>query len=142
MMIVVPYQPAHLDALKLQPVQSAFADLMSPEYAEWLRNAGPAFTVLTGEGVVAICGLAEEWEGRAQCWALLSASVRPVMTGVTRAISRYFDMTPYRRIEAQTPEDFAEGKRWLHVLGFKAEGLMTNYYADGRAAIRYARCKP
>lgn len=139
-MIAVPYIPEHLAALRAQPAQADFSLVGSPEYAQWLTRAGPAFSVFTADGLVAIAGLAEEWEGRAQAWAILSADVRPIMVSLTRAIDRYLSLSPYRRIEAQTPEGFTEGRRWLELLRFEAEGPMRNYTADGQTAIRYARC--
>lgn len=140
-MIVVPYQPHHLAALEMQPAQAAVAHTIPEGYDTWLHEVGPAFTVLGPAGVLALCGLAEEWEGRAQCWAMLSVHVGRNMLALTRAVRAHFDAAPYRRIEAQTPEDFQEGHRWLRLLGFACEGPMANYYPDGRTAIRYARIK-
>lgn len=141
-MLIVPYIPAHLAALQIQPEQAKLVGFVPADYATWLGDVGPAFTAVDDAGVVAVLGVAEEWEGRAQCWALLSAHAGRHLVALTRAVRAYFATTGYRRIEAQTPEGFAEGQRWLRLLGFEAEGLMRNYYPDGRAAVRYARCSP
>lgn len=141
MITVVPYEPAHLFALNAQPAQDHVREVVSPEYAEWLRDSGLSFTVMADNVVLAIMGTVVEWEGRAQCWALLGSEVGRHMMKLTRMVSRYFDLQSYRRLEAQAPENFPPAQRWLELLKFEHEGVMRNYYPDGSSAVRYARIK-
>lgn len=141
-MIVESLKAEHLASLILQPAQAAWLDNMTTDQFEALAATDAAWTVVDGAGQVLMCaGVIETGVSRGEAWALLSRDCGPAMSAVTRAVRRYLTTAPYRRIEAVVATDFAPGRRWAKMLGFRFEGLMTAYLDDGSDAERWARVK-
>lgn len=139
-MRIVPFEPDHLKQLLLQPSQAMMQPLLdSAEYAQSLKDAGPAYSLVDGDEVFACAGLIPQWEGRAVAWALISEEAGPHFLRITRAVRRCFDLHPFRRIETAVSHDFQQGHRWAQMLGFTREGLMRSYTPDGRDCDLYAR---
>lgn len=113
----------------------------SPEYAEQLRKAGPCFTALDGDEVLACSGVVRVWPGRDMAWALISAHAGKRFVKIYRAIKRFLELHPTRRVEATVDVDFEEGHRLMKMLGFEYEGLVRAYMPDGRDMCLYARVK-
>lgn len=141
-MNVEPLEAAHLEALVLQPAQAAWRDGMTSDQFRALAATDSAWTVMDDERRVLMCaGVIETGVGRGEAWALLSQDSGRSMAAVTRAVARYMDAAPFRRIEAVVAVNFAPGRRWAKMLGFRFEGLMTAYLDDGSDAERWARVK-
>lgn len=136
-MNIVPLEPSHLQAIRVQPAQAA-------EYAHADALASPTgmgWTALVDGEPVACAGLVEVWEGRAYAWAILSDNAGPYMLPLTREIRSKLDAAPFRRIEMAVDADFDAGARWAEMLGFRCEtpAPMAAYLPNGRAAYLYAR---
>lgn len=139
-MRIVPFEPNHLNRLLLQPSQAIMQPTLSnPEYAVSLYKAGPAYSLVDGDAVLATAGLIEQWEGRAVGWALISAESGAHFLKIHKAVLRTMTIHPYRRIETAVACDFPQGHRWANMLGFEREGRMRSYTPDGRDCDLYSR---
>jgi hypothetical protein len=131
-MTVIPFQPEHLAQLTLQPAQLGFESMIGdPRYGPWLAEAGPGYTVLAGDELVACAGFWPQWEGRAIVWALVSETAGKHFLGFHRAVLRAFDAHPYRRIETTVKTGFTEGERWARMLGMTKEATLRSYAPNG-----------
>lgn len=140
MITVIPFQPAHVLAMQVQPAQMAVIPTLA-EYADTAGIGGPAWTVLY-DGVILCCGgMIEIWQGRWQGWTLLSADCGRHMLALTRTVRRLFSGVDPRRLEAYVYTDFEPGHRWMRALGFKPEGIMYGFGEDGGDMVMYARLR-
>jgi hypothetical protein len=138
--MIVPYKPEHLTRILLQPSQAMMQPMMNdPEYAEQLVQAGPAYSLVVGDEVVACAGLMPQWENRAVCWALVGANAGRHFAAIHKAALRMFTLHPYRRIETAVLCGFEQGHRWMRMLGFKKEGTMAYFSPDGGTYDLYAK---
>lgn len=141
-MMVVPYQPGHLEELVIQPRQAYLRAWITPEVAKTVAQS-PAYTALDEHGDVIGCGgVVPVWEGRALAWSFLGDTAREHMVSITRAVRRFLDMQPQRRIEITVDLDFAEGHRWARMLGFKLDaGRLKGYLPNGGDVSLYSRVR-
>lgn len=142
-MIVVPFQPVHLDRLELQGSQAWLGEVLDPSYGAAMKAAGPCYTALDGERVVACAGIVNMWENRAHAWALIAHDAGRHFVAVVRAIQRFLDMQDIRRIETTVDVGFEQGHRMIKMLGFTLETPepMRAYTPDGRDCYLYARIR-
>lgn len=142
MMHIIPFQPAHLEHIMLQPAQVGFSQYFDPQYGPALRDGGPCFTGLDDDGNVVGCsGVIKQWDNRAIAWALLSDWSGKHFFKIHKAVKRFLDMTEFPRIEAFVDADFEQGHRWVEMLGFEREGYMRQFTPAGKDAVLYARLK-
>lgn len=141
-MNIVQFEPKHLEELLLQPSQALMQPVLSnPDYGRGLASAGPAFTGIAEEGVIACMGLIPQWQDRAIAWGLISAEAGRHFVQITKAVFRTMELYPYRRIEASVLTQFEQGHRWAKLLGFKRECTMKAYLPNGDDCDLYARVK-
>lgn len=141
-MHIIPYTPDLMKRLLLQPKQAAARRyLKSAEYLEALNVPGMAFAAEEDGVVFAAAGVLPLWQGRGEAWALLSGDLGGRFVGIHRAVMRFLEACPLRRIETAVDVDFHEAVRWAHLLDFKLEGVMAGYTPDGRDCYRYARVR-
>lgn len=137
-MIIVPFRVEHAQRLQLQPGQAHIVvnpDVMLPLEGEL------SFAALDEQRVLAVAGITEIWQGRAQCWAMLAGGLGRHFVQIHRAVQRALDMSDYRRIETYVDSGFAEGHRWIKMLGFTHEGRARAYSPEGRDCDLYARVR-
>ncbi|MDO9337917.1 MAG: hypothetical protein Q7T61_16090 [Caulobacter sp.] len=145
-MRVEPFRAEDLEALTLQPAQAAWRGRIDGETGAALAASGLAWTLWDSgrdagrdSGRVIGCGgVIDRGGGRGEAWALLAQDAGAGMLAATRAVRRYFETAPFRRIEAVTAVDFAPAARWTRLLGFKSEGRMRAFCDDGGDAVRWA----
>lgn len=141
--MIVPFEPEHLKAIKLQAEQSLFQkELQSDYYARSLADYG-GWTLLDGERVLACAGLIMMWPGRYGAWAVISRMIGAAgMVVLTRAARRGLDLQT-GRVEAIVADGFAAGHRWAELLGFTKDTpeAMKSWLPDGSAAFMYSRVK-
>lgn len=133
-MILRPFLPQDLAAIDLQPGQRA--ELASiPDlgvHGETVYQHGPAFTGLSADGRVLGCaGLMINQPHWATAWAMLGEIGPHELLAATRAALAVLEVSSCRRIDAMVRADFEPGLRWAERLGFKMEGLMEAWAADG-----------
>ncbi|MCW5623338.1 MAG: GNAT family N-acetyltransferase [Burkholderiales bacterium] len=139
---IVPYQPAHLRAMALQPKQEFIGAWVNSDYPEALAAApGISYSAVRGDEVLACAGLAEQWTGRMLAWALLARGIGGGFVVIDRAVKRCLEAAPARRIEAHVDAEFLPAQRWVERLGFNREGLMRAFSVDGRDFQLWARVR-
>ncbi len=142
MIEVRPYQPEDYDALDHQPSQIRLSHFVTPELAAAL--VGPhAFTAHHEGRVLACAGVIEMWPDRAMAWAWISSVAGPYFAGVHRAVRRFLDVCPFRRVELTVLAGFEPGMRWARMLGFTLETPepMRAYGVDGCDYYLWARVR-
>lgn len=139
-MMIVAFEPRHLEALMLQPSQAIMQPMLAdPSYGPSLAEAGPAYSAVHGDAVFACAGIIPQWNGRAVAWALIASEAGRHMVTIHKAVRRALDLHKFRRIETAVASDFEQGHRWARLLGFEREGRMRAYTPDGRDCDLYAR---
>lgn len=107
-------------------------------FGEWshaIDGSIVALAAIRDGSPIAAAGITELWPGRATAWSVFGPSVTASeMVLIHRRVKIELDAArkTYPRIEAQTPSDYAEGVRWLEMLGMQREGTMRKYGPDGR----------
>lgn len=140
-MNILPYKAEHMEALRMQRGQMYCLPYVTPEYAKALESTY-AFTAMEGDQVVAIGGITELWENRGLAWTFIDRRAGKHFVALHKAVSKFLEDCPLRRIEAETPCEFEQGHRWLKMLGFKLEApRMEAFRVDGGDAALYARVK-
>lgn len=141
-MIVLPFEPEHLDELELQQSQLSLQPIISDsKYGYSLKKAGPAFSAQVDGEIIASLGIIPQWEHRAIAWGLIGARANRHLLSVHKAVERFLKMSEYRRIETSVATNFAEGHRWARMLGFEREGTMRAYTPEGFDCDLYARVR-
>lgn len=109
-------------------------------YAETMMSVGPAFALTRDGGTVIGCaGLWTIEAHRAVAWAIIDRNIGVDYIHFHKAVSKFLDESDYQRIEMAVDTGFNQAKRWATMLGFKQEGLMHKYFANGADAFLYAR---
>lgn len=139
-MIVVQFRPEHLHGLLLQPSQAIMQQtLADPAYGQSLAAAGPAYSAIHDDQVLACAGLIPQWPNRALAWALVASEAGRHMISIHKAVLKTLSAYPCRRIETAVSCNFSNGHRWATMLGFQKEGTMRAYTPDGSDCNLYAR---
>ena len=141
MIQVVPYEAKHALALDLQMNQQSTARFITLEYAKSLESPY-SYTVLLDGAPIAVGGVVKLWENRGFVWSMMDQCAGPHFVTITKVAKKALALAPYRRIEADTPCNFAQGHRWLLMLGFQQEAeRMRAYMPDGTDHTLYAKVK-
>ena len=140
-MIVRTFRPDDLARIDEQDATRWLEPYLSSDHAQSLAK----FTSFTGEvdGCIVVCaGVADIWEGRGTAWAYLSRDAARSALAITRAVKRFLEITPMKRIEAAVDAEFGRANKWTKNLGFEIETpLAKSYFADGRNAVLYVKVK-
>lgn len=145
-MKIVPFEPAHLTALRPRlNADQALAFAHSDEsVAEAIASTCTVFTGIADDGqVMVVAGTMRVWEGRYHLFAYMSLDSGPYMTSITRGVRRFLS-TLSGRCETQVSEGFDAGKRWVEMLGFKCEtpNGMDAFFPGNRRGYMYSRVMP
>jgi hypothetical protein len=131
----VPFKAEHLPQIapRLQPWQREMCEYFDrPGYADMLINDGEAYTMLADGVPIACAGVQEAWSNRGIAWALITVDAGKHMCALTRAVKTYLDdFAKWKRVEAYVDTRFPQGLRWIDILGFNIEGVMSNFTPDG-----------
>lgn len=141
-MRIEPFKPEHLWQIDLQPAQCSWYEYGTDAYAAELA-LGLGYTLRIA-GRIVLCGGIIEVDARTgHLWCFLSVDARHYLVRLHRAARRFLEVTGKRHLIATTESDFADGCRWLEMLGFTrragAEGLLPKAGPDGRDHILYEK---
>lgn len=140
-MKIVRFDPSHLWQIRAQDHQVAVVSrYLTDQYAE-LLSSGLAYTGFDGTRVVGCAGIVTQFAGVGTLWAVLADDSRRHFVAIHRTVERVLGMVRLRRLEASSEVDFAQGCRWLELLGFQSEGVMRSYGPDGKDHFRYAKVR-
>lgn len=122
----VPYDPKHLEEIKVQEKQLSEKPDSIP---------GQAITIMSDETPIAIFGGYFIAPGVLQAWALLSDEVKKFPLAVTKefrdAIEFFETERGVRRIQVSVRVGDETSRNWDELLGFHLEGVMRAYGSDG-----------
>lgn len=119
-MIVRRFHPVDMELMDLQAVQQD-GEPLTAEYLEWLKDAGPAATLLKADGTVIACaGVIDLSSGGGYLWCFLSRHAGAHMMAIYRGAQRLVQVAR-SPVYATTPPGFAAGCRLLALLGFRVE---------------------
>lgn len=140
---VQPLSKWHFNMLDIQDSQSWLEDYIPDRstYATTMIDAGPAFALVDGTRVLGIAGVWEIESHRANAWAVIDRQIGTDYIHFHKAVKSFIERSLYQRIEMAVEVDFKQAKRWAEMLGFKQEGFMHKYFANGSDAFLYARVK-
>lgn len=133
-MRIVPFRPEHAQALRLRPFDELCLAGLGPgldRAALWrfYHAAGPGFTALAGDEVVACGGVVLARPGEGEGWALTGPSVPRFALSFHRAFARGLPAVAAEhglaRITTLVDPDHAVSRRWLRRLGFQEERLLS-----------------
>lgn len=143
MVKVLKLKAEHLLELAAQEGNGGMRSFMTPAYAAELEKAEHAYSAVSESGrVVACAGIAKYWPGRAEGWAFFDRRCKRDFLSIHRAVRKFLDGYPVRRIEAAVESGFEAGHRWALALGFELEApRMRAYTPEGRDCALYARVR-
>lgn len=130
-MRIVPFIPEHAAALRLREFDELCLAGLGPRLdraALWrfYHAAGPGFTALAGEEVVACGGVVLVRPGEGEGWALTGPSVPRHALSFHRAFVRLLpavmEECGLARVATLVHEGHAASRRWLRRLGFTEQG--------------------
>lgn len=139
---IVPFIPAHLRALELQPAQREWAQrVLEDGYAEAMAK-GEAWTALVDGKVSCCAGILPQWPGRSIAWANFGLSIpKARWPRVITKIRQVLDDCPARRVETYVGCTHGAGIRLVNLLGFKIEARLAKFAPDGGDCFLYARVR-
>lgn len=140
MIDIVPARAEMAAMFRPQEVQTRFGVDLSPGALQKFIDAGMSFAVVDDGQILCLGGVRNMWADRAVAWGLLSSGIGATMIPITRAVRRFLDTSPTRRIEAEVASDHEAGRRWVEMLGFEREGRMRSYWAGADFDL-YARLR-
>ena len=138
----IPFRSEHTRALRLQPEQAHLVSVVAePGYAEALyENSLTAVSVFANGRIVACGGVIEVWQDRGFAWALISKGLPSQFIAIHRAARLMIESCGLGRIEAYIDSGFAEGCRWMDLLGFELDTPKPmQRFANGRDCYLYSR---
>lgn len=142
-MIIVPFIPAHIEDMTLQPGQAEMAQFLdTPGYGNMIANMPGSYSLFKDGTFLGCGGLADQGNGKALAWSLITHNLHGTdMVPATRIVRQRIRESGYRRIEAIVKDGFAEGFRWIKLLGFRCETPdgMLNWFSDGTRGYLFAR---
>ena len=143
MIVFVPFEPAHIGMITVQPEQRHELDAVAQADRDELANYESWSGFRDGEcvgcaGIITLPG----WPHRAIAWALIGDSIGRDMIQIVRFIRGFIDTYPIERIEIYVDCEFENGHRFAELLGFRMEAeRMVKYGHGGRDMALYAKVK-
>lgn len=143
MISVEPFEPCHLAAIEVQPMQAASLPVEARLWFATRAHAlGPAWTARDRDGRIILCGgLLVAHEGAATAWCLMARAKGTALLAITRRIRAMIAAASWRRIDMMTDPDFPEAGDWARLLGFQLEGVRAASAADGRDELCWVRIR-
>lgn len=141
---VLDFKREHMEQLLSLPINQRLVSIFKEPNYEVLERPKLSYTIVCAETkrVLFVGGIIPFWQGRGECWAMFNENVEKYMLQITRAVRRYFELSPYTRIESTVELGFNHGHRWNKLLGLKLEApIMEKYWPDGTDCSLYSRVK-
>lgn len=155
MIVIRTFVPEHFEQLTLREQDQAELNAMPEDRADVAKryaSSGPCFSLFDVEGknekIIACGGLILIWGeggGVGEAWLLTTADVQDSPLAFTKAVRAAMssNMNAYNlhRVQCTVDVDFKMGIRWIKMIGFQNEGIMTKYGPDQRDYLRFAVIK-
>jgi len=141
MIKLVKFKAEHVrELIPLSAVNALCGHLRDDQLAA-LEKSDHSFTGMVDGKVIGCAGVIRYWEGRGEAWALFDPKIgRRLFVEIRQIVGRFFEVSPYRRIEAVVVADFKPGRKFVESLGFRLEApCLKGYFPEGQDAALYAR---
>lgn len=134
------FKASHAVDLTLSPFQAETMGALDYRYGALLEtNCRIAQTLCLHNRALACWGLLPLWTGVSEAWMLVTPDIKKGSKLVVRALEAILEDATEHRVQTSVLEGFKTGQKFVEFLGFKPEGVMSQYDVLGRNHIRYAR---
>ena len=144
-MIIVPYQPHHYNCLNLRECDLSTISCIG-NVGDRLKSIGlygPAYTGIHNGVVVGIAGVMLFWRGVGEVWLVGSTHLTKCRIDFHKTVMRGLLMVVkglgMRRLQGIISVNYPDNIKWLKRIGFKYEGTLEKYGADGSDCEMLAR---
>ncbi len=137
----IPYEPAHMALLDLQPAQLGILDRLGSGYAQDVHIPGMSWTGMDDGLVVGCAGFIPVWNARATAWALFSKIPPrqwPRIVRFMRSQCAQLRAKGFRRVDATVVATFGPGIHLAHLVGMQVEGRLKAYGPQGEDHFMFA----
>lgn len=141
MIQLVKFQAEHMRELTPKGSVNSLAAHLRADQMDLLEKSPHSFTGLLDGKIIGCAGVVKYWEGRGEAWAAFDPALSArVFVEIRKIVYRFFEIAPFRRIEAVVVKDFEPGCRFAESLGFQMEApCLKGYFPGGIDAVLYAR---
>lgn len=145
MIRLIDFEPDHAEELFTLNTSLATADhkFLKRRWIENMKREDRSFTLIDNGHLIVAGGIFEIWPGMGEAWLIPSDKIDNYKLKMIKTLRRHMDKIIAEdnlvRLQASVREDFPVAHRFIEFMGFKREGLMTNYGPDGANHILYAR---
>lgn len=108
---------------------------------EFIEENNLAYTAVKNGVPVACCGITMRYPHRAEAWAVIGLLEKIDSLSFIRAIRRFLDIIPVKRIEATLADDVPNRKKWIRLLGFQYEARLKCFDIEAKDVDMYVRLK-
>lgn len=140
---VVKLKAEHFEQLLAQKENEKMRPYFNEAAIKDLEAREHSYSIITATGRVIFCGgLSVYWHNRCEAWGVFDHQCREYFVAIHKAVVKFLNELPVRRVEATTYVGFAAGHRWLKLLGFTLEApLMRAYSPAGADLSLYAKVR-
>jgi hypothetical protein len=139
MIETVPFEPAHVRAMRNFDAQASLLRNVPDSELLVLSRMGQCWTFMHGEEVLCCAGFIQANKWRAQAWVLFQKTSPRLFLKLHYAIRDKIIEGGYSRIEAYTNPQHVNAQRWMRAIGFE---LVVPYkplfFPDGSGASEWA----
>ena len=142
-LLVVSAQLPADEAHQIEAMSGAPHDIDRTAAICWNKN-GPKFRFVAGGQLIAVCGFEQVAPGVWHDWMMNTpASFGQHWFGMSRACRRLVDwlleQPDCRRVQCYSMASREMAHKWYRVLGYKREGVMAKWAANGEDVVVYGR---
>ncbi len=144
-LLAIAFRPSHVEELRLRPGAALALAGMPPlaELAQAYHAAGPAWTVLDGDTIIACGGAVRFWPGVGECWCWAGAGVDASPVAFARLARRVAEALArehgFHRLQVHARLEDVRANRFAAYLGFTLEGQCPGYGPDQSTHNLYGR---
>ncbi len=137
---IIPFKREHMMDLVNHPSLSSVKKYLTEDRIKMHETCGHSFTLITIDGIVlGIAGVVPMWDNVGEAWAIFNPNIKERFLYMHRAVKRYLNTAPFKRIQMTVDCKFINGHRWARLLGFKKEAdKLEKYMPDGKDVSMYA----
>lgn len=139
---VIPFKAEHLIELLKEESAAHLREHLTERHCKALEGAPFTASMELGGEIVMCGGVAIYWHGRGEVWSFYSSACKRNYVPVFRAVKKWLDEVPVRRLElaAEIGNKFAQRQAML--LGFELEvPRLRAFQPNGADCAMYVRIK-
>lgn len=144
---LITFHPGHLDLLEWRPFDKDYTTQLPTfmQQVEAYCEQGFSMTMVEDGRVLACGGILPLYPGIAYAWLFGSTYLPSRAKTFTRTLQGWMDTTSdtlnLHRLQTVCHVDDVQGKKWVEMLGFIAEGTLRGYDVNQGDYVMYAKVK-